>query len=50
MAELMETNEATTLLHKLKISRGLHKLKIARGRHWDHLELLELIDATGSIL
>lgn len=26
-----------------------HKLKIARGRHWDHLELLERIDVTGSI-
>ena len=25
------------------------KLKIARGRRWDHLELLERIDATGSI-
>jgi len=49
MTELMETNEATTLLQKLKISRGLHKLKIARGRHSDHLELLELHDATGSI-
>ena len=48
MTELMETNETATL-HKLKISRGLHKLKIARGRHWDHLELLEHIDATGSI-
>jgi molybdate transport system regulatory protein len=49
MTELMKTNETATLLHKLKVSRGLHKLKIARGRHWDHLELLELIDATGSI-
>ena len=25
------------------------KLKIAKGRRWDHLELLERIDATGSI-
>lgn len=25
------------------------RLKIARGRRWDHLELLERIDATGSI-
>jgi len=40
MAELMETNETATLLPKLKI---------ARGRRWDHLELLERIDATGSI-
>ncbi len=27
----------------------LPKLKIAKGRRWDHLELLERIDATGSI-
>lgn len=40
MAELMETSETTTLLPKLKITRG---------RRWDHLELLERIDATGSI-
>lgn len=40
MTELMETNEITTLLPKLKI---------ARGRRWDHLELLERIDTTGSI-
>ncbi|MGA7748971.1 MAG: LysR family transcriptional regulator, partial [Gallionella sp.] len=40
MTELMETNETATLLPRLKI---------ARGRRWDHLELLERIDATGSI-
>ncbi len=40
MTELMEPNETTTLLPKLRI---------ARGRRWDHLELLERIDATGSI-
>ena len=40
MTELLETNETTTLLPKLKI---------AKGRRWDHLELLERIDATGSI-
>jgi molybdate transport system regulatory protein len=27
----------------------LSRLKIAKGRRWDHLELLERIDATGSI-
>src|SRR5512140_3189122 len=33
-----------------KSERGvISKLKIARGRRWDHLELLERIDATGSI-
>lgn len=33
-----------------KSERGnVSKLKIARGRRWDHLELLERIDATGSI-
>lgn len=40
MAELMEPSETATLLPKLKI---------AKGRRWDHLELLERIDATGSI-
>jgi molybdate transport system regulatory protein len=40
MTGLMEPNETTTLLPKLRI---------ARGRRWDHLELLERIDATGSI-
>ncbi len=28
---------------------ALPKLRLARGRRWDHLELLERIDATGSI-
>jgi len=40
MTELIEQNEIATLLPKLKIGRG---------RRWDHLELLERIDATGSI-
>lgn len=30
-------------------SSVVSKLKIAKGRRWDHLELLERIDATGSI-
>lgn len=30
-------------------SAVVSKLKIAKGRRWDHLELLERIDATGSI-
>lgn len=37
MTESMELDETTA------------KLKIGRGRRWDHLELLERIDATGSI-
>lgn len=40
MIKPMETKEAAALLPKLKI---------AQGRRWDHLELLERIDATGSI-
>lgn len=40
MTELMQVNKTATLLPKLKI---------AQGRRWDHLELLERIDATGSI-
>jgi molybdate transport system regulatory protein len=40
MDKLMEDNVAAA---------RLPKLKIARGRRWDHLELLERIDATGSI-
>lgn len=30
-------------------AKSIPRLKIARGRRWDHLELLERIDATGSI-
>lgn len=30
-------------------TRGIAGLKLARGRRWDHLELLERIDVTGSI-
>jgi len=30
-------------------TKASSRLKIARGRRWDHLELLERIDATGSI-
>lgn len=38
MTESPESNESR-----------LPRLKIARGRRWDHIELLERIDATGSI-
>lgn len=40
MATQLEINAAVSMLPKLKI---------AKGRRWDHLELLERIDATGSI-
>lgn len=33
----------------MEANMALPKLKIAKGRRWDHLELLERIDATGSI-
>ncbi len=45
------------MARKTAVSKATHKadssvvskLKIARGRRWDHLELLERIDETGSI-
>ena len=37
------------MIKKNKAATPLPKLKIAKGRRWDHLELLERIDATGSI-
>ncbi len=44
---------AQTMAEKKTVKKSesgvVSKLKIARGRRWDHLELLERIDATGSI-
>jgi len=40
---------AQTMTEKKTGSGVISKLKIAKGRRWDHLELLERIDATGSI-
>ena len=37
------------MIKRNKAATPLPKLKIAKGRRWDHLELLERIDATGSI-
>lgn len=45
---MVHTTAANTAANKAD-SRVVSKLKIARGRRWDHLELLERIDATGSI-
>ncbi len=39
---------ALSVVEKIE-PKALPRLKLARGRRWDHLELLERIDATGSI-
>lgn len=39
---------ALSVVEKIE-AKALSGLKLARGRRWDHLELLERIDATGSI-
>lgn len=40
---------AQSIIEKKTATGTVSRLKIARGRRWDHLELLERIDATGSI-
>ncbi|BCK87066.1 molybdenum-pterin-binding protein MopA [Sideroxyarcus emersonii] len=40
---------AQSIVEKKTGTGTVSRLKIARGRRWDHLELLERIDATGSI-